>query len=407
MSLAIAAAPDADEGAEALEILARESTEAGIQRCALLLRLSALPRGLAQPHHLRLAREAVAPLTVADRARRFSLPNTDLVLVWRGPSPALDEALTALRHLFADAPEPQPDLAVLAEQLSLPAEADRLLAAIDDSRLPRPPGPPAPSATGRSLDLPTLARLEAALTRADMTRFARRQPVCQWSEAGFTLAWEHRLLSLSELAEALTPGHDLAGEPWLLRRLTRTLDRRLLALLAAPGELRDAAPFGLTLNAASLLGPEFLRFDAALPPSLRGQVTLALHAADAMADPATFLFARDFARARQYRLMLCGVAPGLLDVLPRARLGVDLLQLSFSAALAQLDLAALAGAPEGLLLAGVDSKAALAWGRAHGIGLFQGTLVAPTRPRPAPGGPAPPARSAVATSRTAARWPLQ
>ena len=44
--------------------------------------------------------------------------------------------------------------------------------------------------------------------------------------------------------------------------LTRTLDRRMLALLAEPQELRQAPPFGIALNVAALLGADFLRFDA-------------------------------------------------------------------------------------------------------------------------------------------------
>lgn len=368
--------PAAEEDAAALETLVRSAAETGIARTALLLRLSSLPRSLARPHHLRLSREALAPLTVADRARWFSLPNGDLALVWRGSSPALDGVLATLGRLFAGA-DSAPDMAELAEVMTLPDATDRLLAAIDDSRLPHSAPPPAPAIPGRDLDLPTLATLEAALARADMARFARRRPVCSWSEAGFTLLWEHRLLSMAELAEALAPDHDLQAEPWLRRRLGRTLDRRLLALLAAPHELRDAAPFGLDLNVASLLGPDFLRFDAGLPPELRGQVTLTLDAADALADPAAFVFARDFAQSRQYRVILGGVAAGTLAVLPRAGFGVSLLRLAWSEALPTLDPDLLAGTADGLLLAGVDSKAALAWGRAAGIRLFQGAIVAP------------------------------
>ena len=56
---------------------------------------------------------------------------------------------------------------------------------------------------------------------------------------------------------------DVQKDPWLFRRLTRTLDRRMLSLLASPGRIDVAyGPFALDLNVASLLSPEFLRFDA-------------------------------------------------------------------------------------------------------------------------------------------------
>ncbi len=86
----------------------------------------------------------------------------------------------------------------------------------------------------------------------------------------------------------LAPGYDLQAEPWLFRRLTRTLDRRMLALLASPGELAAAGPFSVTLNIASLLGADFLRFDAALPTPLRGRVSVALNPADLVADARSF-----------------------------------------------------------------------------------------------------------------------
>ncbi len=77
--------------AERLRTLARGCVVAGITRQALLVRLSRLPDKLKRPHHLRLARSALDPLTFADRARLFRLPNEDLAVVWRG------EAAEALR----------------------------------------------------------------------------------------------------------------------------------------------------------------------------------------------------------------------------------------------------------------------------------------------------------------------
>ena len=53
----------------------------------------------------------------------------------------------------------------------------------------------------------------------------------------------------------------MRADPWLFRRLTRTFDRRMLALLASPEELRLAGPLGIDLNVASVLSPAFLRFD--------------------------------------------------------------------------------------------------------------------------------------------------
>ena len=134
----------------------------------------------------------------------------------------------------------------------------------------------------------------------------------------------------------------------------------MLALLAAPRELDNAGPFGLALNVASILSPEFLRFDAALPGALRGQVVIELLLADVMADPAAFLFARDFAQGRGYLLLLRGVTAGLLEAFPLRRIGLDMLGLRFTPELAGLDLD-LADADH-VVLSRADTGAALAWG---------------------------------------------
>ena len=364
-------------GAERLRALVAQSAGAGIPRRALLMRLSQLPAELARPHHLRLARAALDPLTVADRARRFDLPNGDLAIVWRGEAvAALGASLDAVQHLFADQADRLPDPLAFVVSFHLPEEAGALLRAVEESLLPPgdragagSPGPAAPA----PLDLPALAALEAALARADVARFGRRDPVCELlPQGGFRLRWEKRALSVAEIAVSLLPGRAVRADPWLFRRLTRTLDRRMLALLAAPQELRGAGPLGLNLSVSSILSPEFLRFDANLPAALRGQVVIDLLPADIMTDPATFLFARDFARDRGYRLLLRGITTELLDLFPLRRTGLDLLRLRWSPELVRRGPELMLPDAGNIVLSRADTAEALAWGREQGILLYQG-----------------------------------
>jgi hypothetical protein len=366
------------DDAGALCALVRACAAAEIGRQALLLRLSRLPPGLDRPHHLRLVHAALAPLTEADRARLFRLPNDDVALVWRdkglGPDGAhlQDGPVQALHHLFSDLPG---DIVLL---LDLPRDAERLLGAVAASRaLPATAVSAAPVAAScaEPLDIGGLSALEAALMGADLGRFVRRRPVCRVAPDGeVRLCWERRHLSLLAVAADLLPGQDAAADPWLLHRLRRTLDERLLALLTDPAELRDAVPFAVELNAASILSTSFLRFDAALPAPLRGAVVLELTPADILADPATFLFARDFAHGRHYRLKLAGVTASLLPALsgsPLSRLGLDLLGVTA----AMLDI--VSDAPDSLVLEAVESAADLRDGLARGIRLFEGRLIQP------------------------------
>jgi hypothetical protein len=367
-----------------LATLIRECQVAGISRRACVVHLSRLPPNRVRPHHLRMARAALEPLAQADRGRMFTLPSLDLVVVWRNASEAaVRESRAAVTLLFARDEDSVQATAALWEEIALPADAQRLLSMAEteadaeeigglappvEEAVPPPPGMP--------LDPAALASLEANLAQADVTRFARRQPVAlRLPDGRFRLRWERRVLHLGEIAETLAPGYALKDDGWLFRKLTRTLDRRMLALLAAPGELDLAGPFSLNLNVASILAPEFLRFDAALPLALRGQVVIDLHPPDILADPGAYLFARDFARERGYQLALHGVSAEVVALLPRTLMALDWLTLRWSEALFRTEHQAITSDAAHLVLSHADDAAAIAWGVAHGIALFHGRVV--------------------------------
>ena len=111
---------------------------------------------------------------------------------------------------------------------------------------------------------------------------------------------------------------------------------------------------------------------------------------DILADPPAYLFARDFARPRGYRLVLTGLAASLLPMLPVRKLGLDMVHLRWSDDLATTDLATLQAEPARVVLTGVDDRAALAWGVSQGIGLYAGRIVTEAlRARPMMATPAP------------------
>ena len=353
---------------ERLTTLVRSCMSSGAARNVLVLRIDRLPVALSRPHHLRLADTALKPLLLASRAELFHLPGPRWAVAWRGDSEdALLQVVDRLDHLLEGSAITLPELAVLYE---LPEQADLLLEALggDGPALPEVPDTAFPP-----LDPALLTLLEASLAQADVTRFARRRSIWYLDGQKTALTWEERTLSVRELADGLVPGHDLTAEPWLFRRLTRTLDRRMLALLASPGELHGAGPFAVELNVASLVGPEFLRFDANLPPGLRGQVIISLLPADVVGDARAFSFASAFVRSRDYRLMLRDATPELLAVLAPVAPEFDYLQLPWldespplAATLGRY------GSPDQVVLTGCATRKAIAWGREVGIRHFCG-----------------------------------
>lgn len=375
------------QGLEELHSLARDCTASGVERRVLLLRTDLLPSRLTRLHHLGLMRAALDALMTAERARMHDLPKGRVAVSWRGAAPEpLQQSLDALEHVLGDGFRIGPAARQsLIRVFDLPRDGPALLAAIGfveaADAAPRRlkaaaaavlPPPLVP------LDAAALAAMERQLAAADMARFARRKPIYRLDGSHVRIAWDKRYLSISEITATLAPGRSAQADAWLFRRLTRVLDRRMLALLSAPHELRGAGPFSLDLNVGSILSPEFLRFDSILPGALRGRVVLDMQPADVLADPAAFAFARGFAHARGYRLLLRGVTATLLPVLCIPRMELDLVQLCWSPELSKVSPAMLEAGSAEWMLSQTDDLEALQWGRDRGITLFQGRALAAT-----------------------------
>lgn len=351
----------------ALADLLRKMALSGTQRRALLLHTDRLPPALARPHHQRLARDAIAGLASADRAQHFELSRGRVVIVWRHRGGReLDTALAALEHLLTDLPRgqvfPPGQLVTLYD---LPEQAEWLLDEICDKGGAAHGAPEA----ALPLDLTALVRLEQSLGQAEISRFIRWRPVFRLSGGTSAPVWEERYIAAHEIAEDLCPGYRLKANPWLFNRLTRSFDRRMLAILSAPQDLRDSGPFALNVNLATILAPEFLRFDAALPLALRGAVALNLTAADILADPPTFAFARNFVRTRGYKLLLRRASPTLLSLFDVGAAELDFVHVALTPELA--------ANPDGVrlllppsvtpVLTGVASPSTIEWAQRHGF----------------------------------------
>jgi hypothetical protein len=326
MSATIAQPPGDDT--EDLRVLLAQTQRSGTHRRALLLHMDRLPPAMAKPHHQRLARNALVGLAQADRAQSFELSRGRMAIVWRQQSGReLDGAMAALDHLMADLP---PGQALAPGQLvslyDLPDQAAWLL----DELVERAPAE-RPEGGLVAMDAHTLGQLEQSLAQADVAPFVRWRNVVRLGGSGAVTEWEERYVASRDVSAALCPRHRLRGDAWLFRRLTRRFDMRMLALLTGPKALAGAGPLGLHLNVGSILAPEFLRFDAALPGGLRGLVTLYLDAADMLADAGAFVFARNFARSRGYRILLHGVTLGLLALLDIGAADIDYVQVRFCA----------------------------------------------------------------------------
>ena len=360
-----------------LEALVNECEASGVSRQVLLVCPDRLP--LLLPDRTQQVRDALHPLTRHVRARRHDLPDRRVAVSWPGDNPALAGALAELAKLV-------PGCAGLARVYDLPRDGEVLLAELDAPGV-RPIGRGMGMCVGvgvgvhgmddqgggdqgsEPLDDDTLEMFERALGQADLSRFVRRARVMRRTADGAELAWEKRYVDLAELAATLAPGHDPLADRSRLRRLCRSIDHRMLRMLSDPRELIGAAPFALNLNIGSLGGPEFDRFDAALPATLRGRVVLVFSLDDVLADPAWFADVRDDVRRRGHRVLLRGLTAELADAVALDRLVLDYVQLRWSPA---LGLRALRLGGARAVLAGVDGAVSLRWAEREGVDLFQG-----------------------------------
>ena len=376
-ALAAAGLPLSGDAA-ALAALVREAVATGAAREALHLRLGALGpellRGGGDGGPQLLVREALTPLLRPSRARLFALPNGDLVALAPPGGAHLAAAAERLGILLSGVGKPG-----VAALLRLPEQAAALLVALEAAVAPPTgAGPPPPRGPGPSSA--DAAALERALGTASLASFLRCRPVMRLAPAGGSAPesqWTEWRLALPELCAALLPGVDVrAAGPGLARRLRGAAERRLLAELARPEEAHRLGAAWLPLGLASLGTPEFRRLDDALGQAGRALLVLGFRAEEVLADPAGFLAAREVCGRRGYRLALELTDPGALALLPPERLGVALLRLPWSPALAEAGLPPGVRLPEGrVVLAGVDRAAAIAWGWDTGITLFEGRLL--------------------------------
>lgn len=373
-------APTPAYSSHTLATLVHDCSRAGVGRHVLLLRLDTLGPAQFRPEQRQEARDALEGLTRADRAMLHDLPSGAVAVSWKGEANlALDEAMSGVVRVLDEGC--RPPLGMVIRLFELPQDAAPLLQIIGGgTSVPAVEvRPVAASEPLQSLGSTSLDELEQLLVAADISRFVRRTPVCRRDGEAWLLAWEKRFLSVADIADTMAPGCDIAADAWLFRRLTRVLDRRMLALLASPQELDGAGPFSIDLNVASILGPGFLRFDAVLPARLRGQVMLNVSLSDIVTDPAAYAFARSFAYGRGYRFILRDVQADLLPLVSLPTLELDYTELIWCPELLGLFPNALPESAE-WVLAGANSPASLAWAAGHGITLSHGKGLSPTGP---------------------------
>ncbi len=357
-------------------------------RRAVHIHISQLREGNRKAHHLRIAADTFGSLARAFDGQVFSLSNGDLVAICKDAKvEQIDEAVLRVRQLFNDDPlsladnaseehqfctwyKLEEDFDRLKEQVAKLLQAHRGGAAANKTRTRKPMTPK------------LLAGLEIALAQADLGNIMRRQPIFALPKGGEPKPILHEVyVSIADLRDTLAPTVDFLSDMWLFQRLTRTLDRRMMSMMRRTDDSTISSYFSLNLNISTLLSPEFLQFDAALRAGARGTIVIEVQMIDIYSDMGAFVFARDFAKDRGYRICLDGLTYLSAPFCDREALGLDLVKLQWNNDIlddpngsrrATIQAMIESAGPARVILCHCDSDDAIALGHDLGVSIFQG-----------------------------------
>lgn len=235
--------------------------------------------------------------------------------------------------------------------------------------------------SGEPLTPGMLERIESGLAGADLSSLVRQQPVCTVSpQLSVSPQFSELFVSITELRDAVLPHADLHSNPWLFRRLTETLDRRVISYLTRAETVFGGGAISVNVNVSTLLSSAFVALDRGVNGASPSSIAFELQAVDIVSDIGSFLFARGFARQKGFRLLLDGLHWRSIAVLRTDRLGLDLVKVLWDPAFAGRRgdaVSALRGLVERdgadrVVLCRVDDERAVEIGHGLGISLFQG-----------------------------------
>lgn len=398
-------------------------------RTALRLKISLLGREYRQERYLRQAEAPLKPLIGGSEGEIFRLETGDIVCVAKAPRKSFDTAVLKIIYLLRDDPQLKAaidrgeELALLCDWFPLESAYQEFLAlaeAIHRGIVPKTESidiPFAPSiafsavsasaaapaaiagapkgyaplvrkrrAMARnSFDADAYARMERAVSTADLAGFLHREPVRLISgDQPLATILQDCAIDLEALVSAIMPGYSAGPEPWFSDRLFGILGDRLL------GSEFEIKSEGLTavllrLSIDNALGPELDNLLARQSAAQGAKLVIAIAAREAMAHPLRCLKARARLRGAGLRMALVDFDPLQYAMRDRALFPSDFDSIDWRRARAweaeQTDAyericRVLKNAdPARLILDHCDCRDAVDFGRSLGIMLYAGPYI--------------------------------
>ena len=370
-------------------------------RQAVQIHLSNLRPFNRREHHVRVAADNFESLIETLQGQLFTLKNADLFFIYKAEAhTAVENAVQRIRFLFSDDPllsEVETETRRFCTWFDVDSEFDVLLKfaqglvnaeesrdADSGTRLDTRTALRAKQGKGEPLTPLILSRMEAALTRTDLSNLVRRQFICTLgSKMAPDPVFSELFISIMDLRDTILPCVDLSSSLWLFQHLTQTLDTRMLSMLSKTDHITISGDISFNLNVTTMLSPQFLGFDENVPASRRGHMIIEMQVVDLFADLGAYMFARGFAQERGYRICIDGLTYQTMSMIDRERLGADMVKLYWHPQLidggndmvGRIRAMINRSGDQRVILCRCDNREAIDFGRSVGITLFQGRHV--------------------------------
>ncbi|MBC8337789.1 MAG: hypothetical protein ISR51_06705 [Rhodospirillales bacterium] len=365
------------------------------------LHLSQLRPMNRREQHLRTAASNFDSLISSLDAQVFSVKNADMFVIYKDTAhPQVETSVQQIRYLFDDDPlvaeedhsdqkfatwyDAEQDFDAVLHTVQNLAQAERKRQTEVRGRMDARAALKAKQDMGEPLTPKVLARVETALSRADLSNLVRRQYICQIDgQMVPEQLFSELFISIKDLRETMLPDVNLVANRWLFQHLTTTLDRRMLAMLTKTDSISFSGDISFNINVATVLSPEFQAFDDNISAGRRGAMMIELQKEDIFSDLSSYVFAREFVQEKGYKVCLDGLTLETISIIDRERLGADLAKLIWHPDLAdggeemheKIRTLVKRGGADRIIMCRCDNREAIDFGRSVGIDLFQGRYV--------------------------------
>lgn len=348
--------------------------------------------------HIRTAAGNFDSMVTSMDAQVFTVKNSDIFVIYKDTvHHQVETAVQQIRYLFDDDPlvseeqasdqkfttwyDAEQEFDAVLQSVQNLAQAEKKRQSEVRGRMDARAALKAKQEKGEPLTPKVLARVETALSRADLSNLVRRQFICRLdAQMVPEQLFSELFISIKDLRETMLPDVNLVANRWLFQHLTTTLDRRMLSMLTKTDSISFSGDISFNINVATVLSQEFQAFDDNIAAGRRGAMIIELQKEDIFCDLSAYVFAREFVQEKGYKVCLDGLTMETIGFIDRERLGADLAKLIWHPDLAdgsdelhsKLKNIVKSGGPDRVIMCRCDNRESVDFGRSMGINLFQG-----------------------------------